>query len=196
MAARFDGVLLVPTCIGCGARTVWADCPEGCADTALELVARAELEAAEAALEALGRRVAGLAEVAAALGRSGPGELPALAGRAREALRARVPPGDGGDAEVVAAWGCPACGRLEHPRECIGVCIRREVPMVDAARWHAARARLEAGREADRALTGLARTLAGVRPRPGTQERSRLALAARARAVLAATAGQGPGGTG
>src|SRR4051794_41336589 len=55
------GHLTVATCIGCGARSRGGECPDGCADVALDLVDLAD--AAERA-EALEARVAALRELA------------------------------------------------------------------------------------------------------------------------------------
>ena len=44
--------------------------------------------------------------------------------------------------QVVEAWRCIGCGRIEAPRPCIGVCEDRKVRLVDAAHHEAALARL------------------------------------------------------
>jgi hypothetical protein len=89
--------------------------------------------------------------------------------------------------EVVEAWRCIGCGRIEAPRPCIGVCEDRRVRLVDAADHEIALASL---REAERkfsALEAIVRRLALAQPRAGEWERSYRALQDQARRALAAS---------
>ena len=76
------------------------------------------------------------------------------------------------ESEVVEAWQCVGCGRIEAPQPCIGVCQDRKVRFVDAASHEDALARLREARREVAALKGLARRLALTRPRQGEWERS------------------------
>jgi len=74
--------------------------------------------------------------------------------------------------EVVEAWQCIGCGRIEAPQPCIGVCQDRKVRFVDAASHEAALARLREARRDAAAVEGFVRRLALTRPREGEWERS------------------------
>lgn len=95
-----------------------------------------------------------------------------------------VPAPASGDREVVEAWQCIGCGKVDAPRPCIGVCKDRKVRLVDVivlerseAEATALRARIA---ELERALDRLAR----VTPRPGAWETSYRAMQVLARALL------------
>jgi hypothetical protein len=86
--------------------------------------------------------------------------------------------------EVVEAWGCPECGRVDAPQPCLDVCVRRPVLMADAADCRElAVAAAEAESENER-LEAVVRLVAQLTPRPGSDERNRAALGARAAALL------------
>ncbi len=89
-------------------------------------------------------------------------------------------------ADLVEAWRCIGCGRIEAPRPCIGVCEDRKVRLVLAADYEAALARLREAKAAAAALEGLVRRLATTKPRPGAWERSYKALQVEAERALAA----------
>ena len=76
------------------------------------------------------------------------------------------------ESEVVEAWQCIGCGRVEAPQPCIGVCQDRKVRFVDAASHEAALARLREARRDAAALEDLVRRLTLTRPREGQWERS------------------------
>ncbi|HEU4973567.1 MAG TPA: hypothetical protein VFT50_00650 [Baekduia sp.] len=172
------------TCIACGARSRAGECPEGCADVAIDLVDLAALEAVEEHAGALRERVEALRGVLAAAGEAPDDEAwRRVREAAARALHRDVP--EPPEVEVVPAWGCPSCGRVDAPQPCLGVCIRRPVLMVDAARVAAAREESERLAERDGVLTAVVRMLATVRPRPGQEARTREALRERAREALA-----------
>ena len=87
---------------------------------------------------------------------------------------------------VVEAWRCIGCGRIEAPKPCIGVCEDRKVRLVLAADHEAALARLSEAKAAAAGLEGLVRRLATAKPRAGAWERSYKALQAEAERALAA----------
>jgi len=81
-------------------------------------------------------------------------------------------------AEIIKAWQCIGCGRLEGPAQCIGVCQDRAVDLVDAVDFRAALAR--AG-----ALEEVVRRIATTFPKKGQSEETWRALQAEARRALA-----------
>jgi hypothetical protein len=91
---------------------------------------------------------------------------------------------DGDDDEPsqrVKTWWCPDCGGIDAPQPCLGVCIRRPIEWVPAARYEQETAIALAERERERILRALLRDLAFVTPREGQWQRNWSALAARAR---------------
>jgi ferredoxin len=129
-------------CIGCGAIDPSRDCLAICDDHALELVeadrhdrAEQRARAAATAAEALGAVVRAIANAAP----DGDGRVAyaALRDDARYALRiaaAATEPSEEAaeDDGVVRAWGCAACGRVEAPQPCLGICVRHPVDFVRA----------------------------------------------------------------
>ncbi len=86
------------------------------------------------------------------------------------------------DAEIVKAWQCIGCGKIEAPQTCVGVCQDRRVKFVYAAQHAAIVAELQTRLQA---LEKLARQIAYTTPRDGQWERSYRALGERARRILA-----------
>ena len=176
--------LEVATCIACGARSRAGECAGGCADVALDLV--------EAhAVDELGRRLVALEERSEALravtrrlaAASGDESWEVLAAAARAALRIAVPAVEA-QPEIVAAWGCPRCGRIDAPQPCLGVCVRLPVAMVDAGEYRHTLRAAEGVDAVDRVLTPVA-TLAGhIRARPGKEGQTRDVVRRHARAAL------------
>jgi hypothetical protein len=80
--------------------------------------------------------------------------------------------GELAQSEVIEAWQCIGCGRIEAPQPCIGICQDQKVRLVDAASYEDALARLRESQREAAALEGLIRRLAATRPRPGEWERS------------------------
>ena len=94
----------------------------------------------------------------------------------------------------VTAWQCIGCGRIELPRQCIGVCSDRKVELANAADLDAALLREGASRRQAEILAAVVRQIANTTPREGAAARTWRALQKRARAALvtAEAAGQRP----
>jgi hypothetical protein len=182
-----SGHLTVATCIGCGARSRGGECPDGCADVALDLVDVADLVDAAERVEALEARAAALGELVLIVAADAPFVWAEVRERARAAIRLPVPPEP--DVAMIEAWGCPRCGRIDAPQPCLGVCVRRPRAVADVSEYRRFAARSEQLAAEDRTLTGLARLLATVTPRPGQEESTVLAVRSRARELLDRSAG-------
>jgi hypothetical protein len=181
------GHLTVATCIGCGARNRAGECPDGCADVALDLVDIVDLADVAERTEALEDRVAALRELALAVAGDRPFAWAAVHERAREAIRLPVPPEP--DIAMIEAWGCPRCGRIDAPQPCLGVCVRRPGAVADVSEYRAFAERSAQLAAEDQTFTGLARLLATVTPRPGQEEPTMAAVRSRARELLGWSAG-------
>ena len=182
MTETLVGHLTVATCIGCGARSRAAECPEGCSDVPLDLVDAGDLQALSAATEAREVRIVALRELAHTLAAGAPVSWTALRDRARAALRLPAP--DMPDIEVIQAWGCPRCGRIDAPQPCLGICVRRPGTVADVREYRQLAPRAATVAAADKALTRLARLLLTVTPRPGREDATLAALCAQARQTL------------
>jgi hypothetical protein len=179
------GHLAVSTCIACGARSRAGECADGCEDVPLDLVDVAHVEAAAARLEALEERILALRGLAELLAAGSAVDLDAARSRALELARLPAAPA-ATEPDVVQAWGCPDCGRIDAPQPCLGVCVRRPVLMADASEQRVLAARATQAAEFEQALASLARLVAHVTPRAGAERRTWAALAARARSALSA----------
>jgi hypothetical protein len=151
----------------------------------MDLVEAADIDALAARLAGLEARSAALQTVADVLA-GDPGDWVSLRERARAALEVPVPEAEIAPDAVIEAWGCPVCGRVDAPQPCLGVCVRRPVLMADAAGYRELAAGVEAAERRDEALGALAHLVVHVTPRPGQEERTRAALAGRARQLTAA----------
>jgi hypothetical protein len=179
--------LPVATCIGCGARNHEAQCDDGCTDQPLDLVDVDDLVTIATLAEALEERVAELREVARVLADDDPVDWPAVQERARAAVRIAVP--EAPEVDVIEGWGCPRCGRVDAPQQCLGICIRRPGLVADIAEYREYAAQAERAAEADRVLSAFAHVVGGVHPRPGQEQRTVEGLRSRARELLERTAG-------
>jgi hypothetical protein len=103
--------------------------------------------------------------------------LAELRERAREALRAVVPPRDS-DVRIVEAWGCPRCGRIDALQPCLGVCVRLPLLMADATEYRRLAVVADELAGEERTLARGARLIANVRPRPGHEQITDAALRA------------------
>lgn len=83
--------------------------------------------------------------------------------------------------DIITAWQCIGCGRIEAPQQCIGVCQDRKVEMVDV-RTHASA--LDAQQARIEAAEAVLRQIAHTTPHAGEIEATWLALQRRARQVL------------
>ena len=178
--------LPVATCIGCGARSHEAQCADGCTDRPLDLVDVDDLVAIATRAEALEERVAALCETVRALAEDDPVDLTAVQERARAAVLIAVP--EAPEADVIEGWGCPRCGRVDGPQQCLGICIRRAGLVADVVEYREYAAHAQRVAETDRALSTFARIVAGVRPRPGRERQTVENLRARASELLERTA--------
>ena len=180
--------LEVATCIACGARSRYAECPGGCDDVPIDLVEAEAVVPLKNALEQHRGRLAALRRLAESLAAEDQPAWPELRRQAREALRIDADRPAAPDTTIVEAWGCPSCGRIDAPQPCLGVCVRRPVAMVEARCLHDLTAQLAAAQADDTELTAVARLAAGVTPRRGQLDRTRAAVRARARIALETTA--------
>jgi hypothetical protein len=182
MMAALSRHLPVATCIGCGARSQSAECSDGCTDVALDLVDAGALATLAARSEALEVRVAALRALARTVAADAPPGWTAIHAQARAALRLPVPAEP--EIEIIEAWGCPVCGRVDAPRPCLGICVRRPGTVADVREYRELAPRAERARAADRALSGLAHILATVTPRPGREELTTARVRSQARDLL------------
>ena len=150
---------------------------------ALDLVDAAAVDALAERLAALEVRTALLRQVAEAIAADPHPARPDVRDQAIAALHSPVPPADP-DVEIVEAWGCPKCGRVDAPQPCLDVCIRRPVLMADARDHLELARRVEEAKRRDDLFTGPARFAAHVTPRPGREEVTWATLRSRARAAL------------
>ena len=181
--ARLPQRLTVATCIACGARSRAGDCPDGCADVPLDLVAAAAVDALAERVVSLAARAAAFRAVLEMLGADPVREWGEVRGAAIAALRTTVPEAQPPE-EVIKAWGCPECGRVDAPQPCLEVCIRRPVLMADAADYRELAVVAAQAEADDERLEAVVRLVARLTPRPGADERNRDAINARAAALL------------
>jgi hypothetical protein len=174
--------LPVATCIGCGARSHEAQCPDGCSDLPLDLVDVDDLVTIATRAEALEERVAELREVARVLAEDDPVDWPAVQERARAAVRIEVP--EAPEVDVIEGWGCPRCGRVDAPQPCLGICVRRPGLVADITEYREYAAEAQGAAEADRLLTAFAHVVGGLHPRPGREQQTLDGLRERARTLL------------
>ena len=88
---------------------------------------------------------------------------------------------------LVKAWQCIGCGKIEAPQTCVGVCEDRRVELVYAFEHEEALAQLKGALARIDALEAIAYQLAWTKPRAGEWEHSYRALQQRARGVLASS---------
>jgi len=88
-------------------------------------------------------------------------------------------------AEIIDAFQCMGCGKIDAPQECIGVCQDRAMKIVAAADYFAATDRADAAERNSEDLRELVRQIAHVRPADGRWQETFEAFQRRAQAVLA-----------
>lgn len=91
--------------------------------------------------------------------------------------------------ERAEVWLCASCGQVEAPRDCLGICIRRNGEFVRASDHDSLSARIDSARNELRELASLARQVGWTRPRPGQVERARHAFQTKAREFSSASRG-------
>jgi hypothetical protein len=177
------------TCIACGAMELPGTCATGCTDVRLDLVREDDLERVEQSSAALRRACEALeraAERLVALDDDPQVDEDAFAAaraQARAALTALSHEDEDDEPSVVTAWWCPACGGVDAPQPCLGVCIRPRITWVNAAIGEARWEEHEALRARRERLESPVRVAATVTPRPGRWRPNLQALAARIRAA-------------
>ncbi|HEX8988683.1 MAG TPA: hypothetical protein VF816_12055 [Rhodocyclaceae bacterium] len=85
------------------------------------------------------------------------------------------------DAQVVKAWQCIGCGKIEAPQTCVGVCQDRRVEFVYAGEHAEIVAALQ---RRIGELETLVRQIAYTKPRDGEWESAWRALGERARRLM------------
>ncbi len=88
------------------------------------------------------------------------------------------------DAGGIVAWQCVGCGRIEAPRDCIGVCEYRKVTLAPPEAQATLQARLDESEARLAAMIAVLRKIAGTSPREGAFERAWAALQVEARRAL------------
>ena len=182
-------------CIGCGAIENLQPCLGPCDERKLEIVRADEHDEVLARVDQGRGEVETLTTVVLEPASTSPLEdgwyrsYREMRDHGRLALRGLEPPGGGGlrelPADRVTTWLCVACGRIEAPQECIGVCVRPTEEVVRAEHHDDAVARLEVIEGQRRALSGLVGRLAGSgRAKAGSERRPRRAMREEARGVL------------
>ncbi len=86
---------------------------------------------------------------------------------------------------LVKAWQCIGCGKVDAPQTCVGVCQDRRVEFVYAFDHEETLAALTSAFSRIEELEALAAQLAWTKPRTGEWEHSYRALQQRARTILA-----------
>ena len=187
--------LTVPTCVGCGAMGTFGTCEGGCREQRRDLVRAAACEYVSGIASDAHRRAEALRAVAEQLASGQPvrGEWEAayrvLQQSARLALRQHPRP-DANDgaleepAAVATTWWCPACGGIDAPQPCLGICIWRPVAWVDKDVYEQEHERALAEDRAEHRLRRLLRRIVSVTPRSGQWERGWRALQDEARLAL------------
>ena len=79
--------------------------------------------------------------------------------------------------QTIKVWECEGCGRIDHPRSCIGVCRDRKAELVYASDYASAVERIEA-------LEKVLRRIAFTTPRDVEWKRTWDALQREVRALL------------
>jgi hypothetical protein len=91
-------------------------------------------------------------------------------------------------AERITAWQCIGCGKVEAPRECIGVCKDRKVVFVHAEDYDRAVSHAEQARSCNERLASLLTRFAWSTPRTGEWEHCYRTLQLEARRLLSEAA--------
>ena len=86
--------------------------------------------------------------------------------------------------EVMKAFQCIGCGKIDGPQNCVGVCQDRRVELVYAAEYEALQKQLDAANSVIERLSAQMREIVNTTPRNAEWERSYRALQARAQRAL------------
>ena len=87
-------------------------------------------------------------------------------------------------AEIIEAFQCMGCGRIDVPRECIGICQDRLMKIVAAGDYLAAVERARSAEREVEAMRTLLRQIAHVSPDDDRWQETLEAFQLRARALL------------
>jgi hypothetical protein len=177
-------------------------CDSGCSEEKLELVRAVDFEGLTGLASGAHVRAEAFRAVAKELasGLSGPADWEATYRSVQCAARAtlrRYPEfdghGEGWDepAEGATTWWCAACGGIDAPQPCLGICIWRPIDWVNAKLCGQERTRALVEREMEVCLRLPLRRAASVTPREGHWERGYRVLQAEARESLNACAAAG-----
>ncbi|MCI4677425.1 septum formation initiator family protein [Rhodoblastus acidophilus] len=191
-----ETALVMWRCIGCGAMGNGEACVGACDFKRLEVVdaqdyadlleGRDEIDEQTARLSELARAVATLTASANDLA----SEYRALRERARKLLGALdrdvmdLPAPTTSEDERMTIWLCSACGQVEAPQDCLGICIRRMGEFVRAEACDKPAAAIAARYNCVRGLKSLLRQFAWVAPRAGQEEKTRVVFRKKAAELL------------
>ena len=67
----------------------------------------------------------------------------------------------------MTAWWCSACGGIDAPQPCLGICIWRPVEWVNRSTYQQERERALSDRERERCLRELLRRIVSITPNVG-----------------------------
>jgi hypothetical protein len=164
-------------CIGCGSIENRQPCLGRCDESKLVIVRAVEHDEVLARAAHARVEVEALTASVRALASMEPQDDPERAYRALQAdarliLRSLEATGldhlGGGSAvDRLTVWSCAACGRIEAPQPCIGVCVWPQEEVVRADHHDEVEAQAEVARRHARELSKLVHRLASVTPRDG-----------------------------
>ncbi len=89
-------------------------------------------------------------------------------------------------ADIVKAWQCIGCGRLDAPAACVGICRDEPVELVSAADHEAALRRLAGAEARAEALADALRRIVATHPKAGNWEQAYAVMVEQAGRALAA----------
>lgn len=185
--------LSIPTCTGCESIKQWGTCAAGCREQRFDVVRADLVDWMDKLADRSHGRAARLRAAAGQFaGAADGGKVPPWEQMRRAAATAlsSCPDADATDRVwtdtpvTVTLWRCDACGGVDAPQECLGICTWRMVEWASVGSYEKARARADSERETEARVRALLRKVAHVRPRPGREAETRRALTSEARALL------------
>jgi Fe-S-cluster-containing hydrogenase component 2 len=178
-------------CIGCHRVDVRETCIAECDERALDLVFASDHEQAVAAMAGARRLIPTLQESVRQILSTTPADgdfeenRRVLRVQARSVLHDVNALEQTAEVERFPVSHCLACGLIEAPQECLGICVYHTVEMVAATTFDAVAAPLGQARQQVEQMGAVLRQLAWVTPRAGDWQRTWRALQDRARTALA-----------
>jgi hypothetical protein len=185
----------VPTCIGCGAMSRLGTCETGCFERKLELVRAAAHDAIltdgidrRARIAAFTNVVQGLASIEPRRDQYEDAYRSAQRA-ARDVLRCHADDERqtidlGEPSEYATTWWCPACGGIDAPQPCLGICVWRSVEWVERGAYETVREQSIVEREREQQLRRVLQKVAWITPRSGHWEDTWRLLHAEAQRAL------------